>query len=103
MPKSFWGRFVRNRPAVFGLAFLVFVVLLSLAAPLLFPGDPFRIVGKTFLPPFGAYLFGTGSPIVSPSQGTRPFSLRARISTNGAGRPCLARSRVFIAAGSTTR
>lgn len=61
MQLSLWGRFVRNRPAVFGLAFLVFVVLLSLAAPLLFPGDPFRIVGKTFLPPFGAYLFGTDS------------------------------------------
>src|SRR6185436_4801029 len=61
MPKSFWGRFVRNRPAVFGLAFLAFVVLLALGAPLLFPGDPFRIVGKTFLPPFGDYLFGTDS------------------------------------------
>ncbi len=61
MPNSFWGRFVRNRPAVFGLAFLAFVVLVSLAAPLLFPGDPFRIVGKTFLPPFGAWLFGTDS------------------------------------------
>lgn len=61
MPKSFWGRFVRNRPAVFGLVFLAFVVLISLAAPLLFPGDPFRIVGKTFLPPLGDYLFGTDS------------------------------------------
>lgn len=61
MPKSFWGRFVRNRPAVFGLVFLAFVVLLALGAPLLFPGDPFRIVGKTFLPPFGDYLFGTDS------------------------------------------
>jgi peptide/nickel transport system permease protein len=61
MPKTFWGRFVRNRPAVFGLAFLAFVVLVALGAPLLFPGDPFRIVGKTFLPPFGAYLFGTDS------------------------------------------
>ena len=61
MPKTFWGRFVRNRPAVFGLGFLAFVVVVSLAAPLLFPGDPFRIVGKTFLPPFADYLFGTDS------------------------------------------
>ncbi|MGH8683369.1 MAG: ABC transporter permease [Burkholderiales bacterium] len=61
MPQSFWRRFVRNRPAACGLAFLVLVVLLSLGAPLLFPGDPFRIVGKPFLPPFGAYLFGTDS------------------------------------------
>ena len=61
MQQSFWRRFVRNRPAACGFAFLVFVVLLSLGAPLLFPGDPFRIVGKPFLPPFGAYLFGTDS------------------------------------------
>jgi peptide/nickel transport system permease protein len=61
MRQSFWQRFVRNRPAAFGLGFLAFVVVLSVAAPLLFPGDPFRIVGKTFLPPFGAYLFGTDS------------------------------------------
>ncbi len=61
MPQPFWRRFVRNRPAAFGFGFLVLVVVLSLGAPLLFPGDPFRIVGKTFLPPFGAYLFGTDS------------------------------------------
>ncbi len=61
MPQSFWSRFARNRPAVGGLAFLVFVVLIALFAPLLFPGDPFAIVGKPFQPPFGAYLFGTDS------------------------------------------
>jgi peptide/nickel transport system permease protein len=59
--QSFWRRFIRNVPAAFGLGFLVFVVLLAAFAPLLFPGDPFRIVGKTFLPPFGAHLFGTDS------------------------------------------
>ena len=61
MQQPFWRRFVRNRPAAFGLAFLAFVVVLALGAPLLFPGDPFRIVDRTFLPPFGAYLFGTDS------------------------------------------
>jgi peptide/nickel transport system permease protein len=61
MQQPFWRRFVRNRPAAFGLAFLAFVVVLALGAPLLFPGDPFRIVDMTFLPPFGAYLFGTDS------------------------------------------
>jgi peptide/nickel transport system permease protein len=61
MPQSFWRRFLRNRPAAFGFAFLAFVVALALGAPLLFPGDPFRIVDRTFLPPFGAYLFGTDS------------------------------------------
>ncbi len=61
MQQPFWRRFVRNRPAAFGLAFLAFVVVLALGAPLLFPGDPFRMVDRTFLPPFGAYLFGTDS------------------------------------------
>ncbi len=61
MPTTFWGRFVRNRPAVFGLAFLIFIVALALSAPLLYPEDPFGIVGKTFLPPFGDFLFGTDS------------------------------------------
>ena len=61
MPQTFWGRFLRNRPAAVGLAFLAIVVVVALGAPLFFAGDPFRIVGKPFLPPFGAYLFGTDS------------------------------------------
>lgn len=61
MPQSFWHRFIRNRPAAIGLAFLAIVVIVSLGAPVFFAGDPFRIVGKPFLPPFGAYLFGTDS------------------------------------------
>src|SRR5207253_790819 len=31
------------------------------SAPLLFPGSPFEIVDKPFLPPFGAHLLGTDS------------------------------------------
>jgi peptide/nickel transport system permease protein len=61
MTRDFWHRFVRNRPAALGLGFLGFVVVLSLAAPLLFPTDPFRIVGRPFLPPFGEHLLGTDS------------------------------------------
>lgn len=61
MQRSFWLRFIRNRPAAFGIVFLACVVALALGAPLLFPGDPFRIVDRTFLPPFGAHLLGTDS------------------------------------------
>jgi len=62
MQQSFWRRFVRNRPALFSAAFLVFVLLLVLiGAPLLFPKDPFRIVDQPFMPPFGAYVLGTDS------------------------------------------
>ena len=61
MTRDFWHRFVRNRPAALGLAFIGFVVLLALAAPLVFPTDPFRIVARPFLPPFGEHLLGTDS------------------------------------------
>ena len=57
----FWRRFGRNRLAVLGVVFLAFVVVLALAAPLLFPGDPFRLVDKPFQRPFGTHLFGTDS------------------------------------------
>jgi peptide/nickel transport system permease protein len=61
MTREFWRRFVRNRPAAGALAFLAFVVLLALAAPVLFPTDPFRIVGRPFLAPLGEHLLGTDS------------------------------------------
>ena len=58
---GFWRRFMRNRPAVFGLVFLALVALLALLAPLLFPGSPFQIVDQPFRPPFGRQLLGTDS------------------------------------------
>lgn len=61
MPNSFWRRFARNRPATLGVAFLAFVSVLALGAPLLFGGDPFRLVDKPFERPFGAHLLGTDS------------------------------------------
>jgi peptide/nickel transport system permease protein len=57
--QDFWRRFKRNRAAVFGLAILLAIVALALAAPLLFPQSPFRVVGKPFLPPLGEYFLGT--------------------------------------------
>jgi peptide/nickel transport system permease protein len=56
---GFWRRFRRNRPAVFALWLLAAIVAVAIVAPVLYPGDPFAIVGKPFSPPFGAYLFGT--------------------------------------------
>src|SRR6266702_1884048 len=58
---GFWRRFLRNRAATGGLVVLVLVVLLAATAPILFPGSPFQIVDKPFLPPFGIHLLGTGS------------------------------------------
>ena len=56
---GFWRRFRRNRPALYATWLLAAIVLLALVAPLLYPRDPFAIVGKPFLPPFGEFLFGT--------------------------------------------
>ena len=56
---GFWDSFRRNRPAVFALWLLAAIVVVAIFAPVVYPGDPFAIVGKPFEPPFGEYLFGT--------------------------------------------
>ena len=58
---GFCRRFVRHRTATGGLVAIVLVVLLALSAPILFPGNPFEIADKPFLPPFGTHLLGTDS------------------------------------------
>jgi peptide/nickel transport system permease protein len=52
-------RFLRHRPAVFGLVVLLAVLLSAALAGVIYPDDPFRIVGKPFEPPLGEYLLGT--------------------------------------------
>lgn len=52
-------RFVRHKPALVGLVLLVFVVIAAALAGLLYPGDPFRIVGKPFQPPLTDFPLGT--------------------------------------------
>jgi peptide/nickel transport system permease protein len=52
-------RFLRHRPAVFGLVVLLAVLLAAALAGVIYPDDPFRIVGKPFEPPLGEYLLGT--------------------------------------------
>lgn len=52
-------RFARNRMALFGAAVLLGVLLLVVASPLLYPGDPFRLAGPPLQPPGGRFLLGT--------------------------------------------
>ena len=58
--RAAWRRLVRRRGALFGLAFIVFFVLLALLAPWIAPHDPlatsWSAVRKA---PGAAYLFGT--------------------------------------------
>ncbi|MCW2308883.1 ABC transporter permease [Rhodobium gokarnense] len=55
----FVKRFFRNRSAAIGLALLVAIILLAALAPVIYPGDPFRLVGRPMLPPSLDYPFGT--------------------------------------------
>ena len=57
--KRFCRRFARSRSGVLGVAILAVVVAVAAAAPVLFPGNPFRRVDRPFAPPFGRHLFGT--------------------------------------------
>jgi peptide/nickel transport system permease protein len=60
--RGWWRRFARNRGAVFGLAVLVGVVLLSVLAPLLAPYDPLvQGVGAPLQAPSLAHWAGTDS------------------------------------------
>ena len=56
----FWRRFARNRSAVFGLAVLVLVVAVAAFASVLYPQDPFRLVGAAMSAPGeNGFLFGS--------------------------------------------
>ena len=53
------SRFLRHKPAVLGLLLLMLVLLAAALADVIYPADPFSMVGKPFQPPFGDYLLGT--------------------------------------------
>jgi peptide/nickel transport system permease protein len=55
------GRFLRNRGAMMGSLILAAVVITALLAPVVYPGDPLRIVGPAELWPFQdpRFPFGT--------------------------------------------
>ena len=56
---DFLRLFVRNRAAVIGLILLIVIILLALFAPLIYPDNPFKTVGKPLLEPFGEFFLGT--------------------------------------------
>ncbi len=59
--QGFWRRFFSNPRVALGLTWLLFIVALAAAAPLLAPESPFAIVAKPFAPPLQEFLFGTDS------------------------------------------
>jgi len=59
--RDFARRFARNRAAVLGLAILLAVAAMALAAPWLYPGDPLRLAAPPRLWPFQDPRFPLGS------------------------------------------
>jgi peptide/nickel transport system permease protein len=59
--RGFWRRYRRNRGAVFGLAVLLLILAMAIAAPLIHPADPLRIAARPRLWPFtnAAHPLGT--------------------------------------------
>ena len=57
--KEVFQRFIRHKPAAVGLALLALVLAAAALAGVAYPGDPFGIVAKPFLPPMGEYPLGT--------------------------------------------
>ena len=47
----FWGRFTKNKSAVFGLIILFLVILMAVIANWIYPDDPFRLAGKPMSSP----------------------------------------------------
>jgi peptide/nickel transport system permease protein len=56
---TFRKLFFRNKGASIGLAIFLVIAFLALAAPILFPFDPFSNVGAPFEKPFSSFLLGT--------------------------------------------
>jgi len=59
--KPFMKRYARNAGAVFGLAVVALVILVALAAPLIYEDSPWMMVADPLIAPFtdSAYPFGT--------------------------------------------
>lgn len=54
-----WRRYRRNVAAVIGLVFLVLIVAVAAFGPLLYPVDPYDMIGRPSQPPSGAFPLGT--------------------------------------------
>ena len=57
--REFLRRFARNRPALLGVIALGIILAAAVVGPLLYPVDPFEMVGRPFQLPFGRFLLGT--------------------------------------------
>ncbi len=56
---AFWRKFARNRAAVAGFVILSIVLVVAIFGPLLYPVDPFDMVGRPSTPPSVRFVLGT--------------------------------------------
>jgi peptide/nickel transport system permease protein len=56
---EFWRRYRQNRAAVGAAVALAVIVLVAAFGPLLYPVDPFDMVGRPYSQPFGEFVLGT--------------------------------------------
>lgn len=57
--KNFWWHYLKNPPAVAGLAVIVVIMVTALIGPYVYSVNPYAFVDKPFLPPFEKYILGT--------------------------------------------
>lgn len=85
---AFFRRFARNRPALFGAIALIVILLGASIGPLLYPVDPFEMVGRPFQLPFGKFALGTdvaGRDLLAGIlRGARVSLMIATVATAGA-------------------
>lgn len=58
---QFWSRYSQKPGAIVGLLIVIFIIGMALSASLLFPGDPLRIAGAFYTPPFEDWRFPLGT------------------------------------------
>lgn len=56
---EFWQLYRRHHGAVAGLVVVAFVVAVAAIGPALYPTDPFEMIGRPMVEPFGEFLLGT--------------------------------------------
>jgi peptide/nickel transport system permease protein len=54
-----WHMFAANKAALLGLALAILIALITIFGPLVYPSDPFEMVGAPMTPPGEELLFGT--------------------------------------------